>query len=172
MARHVAPRGKHPQARACVIIAPTMNEPARHDEFDPLEPESITAVFSSTARRGEWLPAEEVRVRAVFGNVNLDFTKALLAPGVTTLETLALFGSIEILVPADLEVELAASAVLGSVEQRDSGGRVRRFIAEQIRRAVRPDERPSHSPDDPDEEPPILRIQGHALFGAIVVKVR
>jgi len=149
-----------------------MNERARHDELDdPLLPETISAVFSSTARRGEWLPAEEVRVRACFGNVNLDFTQALLAPGVTTLETLALFGSIEITVPADLEVELAASAVLGSVEQRDSGGRVRRFIADQIRRVTGQTPAPSYSPD-PDEEAPVLRIEGRALFGSIVVKVR
>jgi hypothetical protein len=149
-----------------------MNERARHDELDdPLLPETISAVFSSTARRGEWLPAEEVRVRACFGNVNLDFTQALLAPGVTTLETLALFGSIEITVPADLEVELAASAVLGSVEQRDSGGRVRRFITDQIRRVTGQTAEPSYPPD-PDDEPPVLRIEGRALFGSIVVKVR
>lgn len=149
-----------------------MNERARDDELDDLlHPETISAVFSSTARRGEWLPAEEVRVRACFGNVNLDFTQALLAPGVTTLETLALFGSIEITVPADLEVELAASAVLGSVEQRDAGGRVRRFIADQIRRVTGQTPAPSYSPE-PDDEPPLLRIEGRALFGSIVVKVR
>lgn len=149
-----------------------MNERARHDELDaPLHPETISAVFSSTARRGEWLPADQVRVRACFGNVNLDFRQALLAPGVTTLETLALFGSIEITVPADLEVELAASAVLGSVEQRDAGGRVRRFIADQIRRVTGRDVEPTYS-SDPDEEAPVLRIEGRALFGSIVVKVR
>ncbi|MFI5315150.1 MAG: LiaF domain-containing protein [Myxococcota bacterium] len=149
-----------------------MNEPSRDSELDdPLAPETISAVFSSTARRGEWLPAEEVRVRACFGNVNLDFTQALLAPGVTTLETLALFGSVEITVPASLEVELAASAVLGSVEQRDSGGRVRRFIADQIRRVTGQPETPSYSPD-PGEEASVLRIEGHAVFGSIIVKVR
>jgi hypothetical protein len=149
-----------------------MNERARGSELDdPLEPETISAVFSSTARRGEWLPAEETRVRACFGNVNLDFTQALLAPGVTVLETLALFGSIEIVVPADLEVELAASAVLGSVEQRDTGGRVRRFLADQIRRVTGQERAPGYA-SDPDEEPPVLRIEGHAVFGSIVVKVR
>jgi Cell wall-active antibiotics response LiaF, C-terminal len=149
-----------------------MNERARPGELDdPLVPETISAVFSSTARRGEWLPAEEVRVRACFGNVRLDFTQALLAPGVTTLETFVIFGSIEITVPPDLEVELAASAVLGSVEQRDAGGRVRRFIADQLRRVTGQTPPPSYS-SDPDEEAPVLRIEGRALFGSIVVKVR
>jgi hypothetical protein len=149
-----------------------MNDRARDSDLaDPLEPETILAVFSSTARRGEWLPAEDTIVRACFGSVVLDFTQALLAPGVTVLETLALFGSIEILVPAHLEVELAASAVLGSVEQRDSGGGVRRFLADQIRR-VTGRETGSNEPPDPDEDAPVLRIQGHAVFGSIVVKVR
>ena len=149
-----------------------MNERSRDSQIDELlAPETILAVFSSTARRGEWLPAEEVRVRACFGNVNLDFTQALLAPGVTTLETLALFGSVEITVPPDLEVELAASAVLGSVEQRDSGGRVRRFIADQIRRVTGQAPDPTYSPD-PEEEASVLRIEGHAVFGSIIVKVR
>ena len=149
-----------------------MNERARSNELDdPLPPETVTAVFSQTARRGEWLPADEIRVRALFGNVKLDFTDALLAPGVTTLDTLAMFGSIEIFVPADLEVELAASAVLGSVEQRDSGGRVRRFISEQIRR-VTGQENPRAYEPDPDDENPVLRIEGHAVFGSILVKVR
>ncbi|HKC51238.1 MAG TPA: LiaF domain-containing protein [Myxococcota bacterium] len=149
-----------------------MNEPARGSELDdPLEPETIFAVFSATARRGEWLPAEDTRVRACFGSVVLDFTQALLAPGVTVLETLALFGSIEILVPADLEVELAASAVLGSVEQRDAGGRVRRFLADQIRR-VTGQGSALEDPRDSDAEAPLLRIEGHAVFGSIVVKVR
>jgi hypothetical protein len=150
-----------------------MNEPSRTSELDdPLESETISAIFSSTMRRGEWLPAEEVRVRACFGNVQLDFTHALLAPGVTTLETLALFGSIEILVPANLEVELAASALLGSVEQRDSGGRVGRYIAKQIRRAAGLEREPREEPDPDDEDPPVLRIEGHAVFGSILVKVR
>lgn len=149
-----------------------MNDRVPSSEVDdPLPPETISAVFSSTARRGEWLPAEDVRVRALFGNVKLDFTDALLAPGVTTLETFALFGSVEILVPADLEVELAASAVLGSVEQRDSGGRVGRFIADQIRRVTGQEPRRTYDPD-PDDENPVLRIEGHAVFGSIIVRVR
>ncbi len=149
-----------------------MNDPARSRELDdPLHPETISALFSSTQRRGEWLPAEEVRVRAVFGNVKLDFTDALLAPGVTTLETFVLFGQLEILVPADLEVELAASAVLGSVEQRDAGGRVRRFIADQIRRVTGQEAARDYEPDA-DDDHPVLRIEGQAVFGSILVKVR
>jgi cell wall-active antibiotic response 4TMS protein YvqF len=147
-----------------------MNEPARDRMLEP-PPETVTALFSATARRGEWLPPEDMRVRAFFGSVQLDFTQALLAPGVTVIEALALFGAVEITVPPDLEVELAANAVLGSVEQRDQGGRVRRFIADQLRRVTgQSDSREPRHEDDEDR--PLLRIEGHAVFGAIVVKVR
>ncbi|HTO68474.1 MAG TPA: LiaF domain-containing protein [Myxococcota bacterium] len=149
-----------------------MSEPVRERDYEHVpEVGTVTAVFSATARRGEWLPPEELRVRALFGAVQLDFRKALLAPGETTLEVLALFGAVEILVPHDLEVEVAASAVLGSVEQRDHGGGMKGFIAEQIRRATgqvheRRELRPA------DEEPPLLRVEGRAVFGSIIVRRR
>lgn len=149
-----------------------MQERSRHDELDdPLRPETISAVFSQTMRRGEWLPAEEVRVRAWFGNVTLDLRDALLAPGITTFECLAFCGAIEFIVPPKLEVELAASAVMGAVEQRDAGGKLGRFIASQIRRAIDPRSEPRHEPPDPDESA-LVRIEGRAICGAIIVKVR
>ncbi|HTO53551.1 MAG TPA: LiaF domain-containing protein, partial [Myxococcota bacterium] len=100
------------------------------DHFEPHR-ETISAWFSATARRGEWLPAEDIQVRAMFGNVTLDFRRALLEPGITTLDCLAFCGSIDIIVPSKLEVELAASAVLGAVEQKNAAGNVRSFIAAQ-----------------------------------------
>jgi hypothetical protein len=148
-----------------------MQHPARGDERDEPHSETISAVFSATARRGEWLPAEDVRVRAYFGNVTLDLRNALLAPGVTTFECLAFCGAIEFIVPPKLEVELAASAVLGAVEQRDAGGHLGRFIASQIRRAIDPGAERRHEPADSDD-PPLIRIEGRAICSAIVVKVR
>jgi len=152
-----------------------MHERARDEhDLEPLRPETVTAILSSTERRGEWLPAEEVRVRACLGNVTLDFRRALLAPGITTLECLAFMGAIEVIVPPGLEVELAASAVMGAVEQKNSGaGHVRRFIASQIRKAIDPDShRREREREDDGEDAPLLRIEGHAVFGAITVKVR
>ena len=150
-----------------------VNDPARARDYADLPPvETVSAWFSAATRRGEWVPPEELRVRACFGAVQPDFRHALFAPGVTTVDALALFGAVEILVPPDLEVELAASAVLGSVEQRDHGaGRVKRFIADQIRRVAGVPERPQPA-FDPEEEAPVLRVEGRAIFGAIIVRVR
>jgi hypothetical protein len=118
---------------------------------------------------------EVLEVRAWFGAAKLDFTQALLAPGLTTIDVSAVFGSVEIIVPADLEIELVASALLGSVEQRDAGGRVGRFLADQLDRVTggalgRRDSRNREEYDDDD--PPLLRVEGHAMFGSILVKTR
>lgn len=152
-----------------------MDHPARDLEpYDPPGTELVSAIFSSVSRKGEWLPAEVIEVRAWFGNARLDFTSALLASGVTTLDVSAVCGSVEILVPADLAVELGASALLGSVEQRDAGGRVRRFIAEQLDRVTGGalGRREPADPHDDDDEPPVLRVEGHAVLGSIIVKTR
>lgn len=130
--------------------------------------ETLTAVFSTVTRHGEWLPPEELHVVASFGSAKLDFTQALLAPGVTELRAFAVFGSVELWVPADLEVELDASALFGSVERKDAGGGVKRFLRDQLRRVS------GGGADDPlsDDDPPVLRIRGRAIFGSIIVRVR
>jgi len=130
--------------------------------------ETLTAVFSSVTRHGEWLPPEELRVLAGFGAAKLDFTQALLAPGVTEIRIFAVFGSVELWVSPDLDVELDASALFGSVERKDTRGGVAGFLRDQFRRVTGGDvEAPL-----PDDDPPVLRVSGHAIFGSIVVRVR
>ncbi len=131
--------------------------------------ETLTAIFSSVLRHGEWLPPEELRVRAGFGAVKLDLTQALLAPGVTELHVLAVFGSVELLVPPELEVELDASALFGSVERKTARGGMAAFLRDQLRRVTGGGARPESAVDD---DPPLLRVSGRAIFGSIVVRVR
>jgi hypothetical protein len=142
----------------------------RDDELQSDFPgrESLTAVFSKVTRRGEWLPPEELRVVAGFGAAKLDFTEALLAPGVTELRVFALFGSVEVLVPSDLDVELDAGALFGTVQRIDSRGSVTGFLRQQLRRVTGGEPAPPVIEDDP----PLLRIRGHAIFGSIIVRVR
>jgi hypothetical protein len=129
---------------------------------------TLAALFASVRRHGEWLPPEELRVVVGFGSAKLDLTQALLAPGVTEFAVFAIFGSVELLVPADLEIELDASALFGSVERRDSRGGVTGFLRDQIRR-VTGSEREAPVPE---ADPPLLRVTGHAIFGSIIVRVR
>jgi len=130
--------------------------------------ETLTALFSSVARHGEWLPPEELRVVVGFGAAKLDLTQALLAPGVTEFQVLAVFGSVELFIPADLEVELDASALFGSVERRDSTGGLGGFLRSQLARVTGAD----HEAPEPEDDPPLLRVTGQAIFGSIIVRVR
>jgi hypothetical protein len=146
-----------------------MQRPLSDDGLPDLpQRETLAAVFSSVARHGEWLPPEELRVVVGFGSAKLDLTQALLAPGVTEFAVFAVCGSVELLVPADLEIELDASALFGSVERRDSRGGVTGFLRDQIRRVTGSErEQPV-----PEADPPLLRVTGHAIFGSIIVRVR
>ena len=125
-----------------------MQQPLGDDALPDLpQRETLSAVFSSTTRHGEWLPPEELRVIASFGSAKLDLTRALLAPGVTEFNVTALFGS---------------------VERRGGGGIVAGFLRDQVRRVMGSEPVPYEVEDDP----PLLRITGHAIFGSITVRVR
>jgi hypothetical protein len=139
---------------------------------DVFSGESLFAVFSSVSRKGEWLPPELLQVYSVCGSADLDLREAVLARGVTEIHVLALFGSVEVRVPAWLDVELAASAILGSVARRDAVGRVLDRVGAKplslagVEPAARREERYAD-----DEVPPLVRITGLALFGSVTVRV-
>ena len=60
------------------LVASSPREPAPLDEgYLPTE-ESLRAVFSSHSRAGRWEAADEIEVKAIFGEVKLDFTRAEL----------------------------------------------------------------------------------------------
>lgn len=119
--------------------------------------ESVSAIFASVHREGHWEPADEIHIRAIFGSVLLDFSHAVLPPsGVVDIDVQATFGSVEIVVPRDAEIELAATPVMGSVEQKvRKGSRILGKI----------------SMPQADAEPgPVFQIRGVALFGSIEVR--
>lgn len=102
------------------------------------------AIFGSLERRGGWLTSRKERVITVFGSAELSLVGATLPPGVTTIDLVCVFGSIELTVPTDVTVELDVLAVLANAE--DHGGR-----------APRP------------EGAPVLRIRGVSVFGNVEV---
>ena len=128
--------------------------------------ECVMAVMGSVARTGEWLPPEELTATAGLGSVSLDFRKADLPPGVTTVKALAFMGSVVITIPAELEVELNGSSFLGSIELRSGRKGVRKLVAGWMGRGRQEPHQPDH-----ESEAPLLCIRGTAVLGSIVVKV-
>jgi signal transduction histidine kinase len=78
--------------------------------------ESVRAVFGSTERRGAWTVPERLEVTVRFGSAELDLRDATFAPGTTTLEVSVYMGSVELIVPPELDLEVGVSSIMGSVE--------------------------------------------------------
>ncbi|MEZ4470649.1 MAG: LiaF-related protein [bacterium] len=112
------------------------------------EKRKITAIFGNVERGGAWTPGATQAVTSVFGSVELDFTQAVLPPGVTEIDLKVVFGNVEVHVPPHLPVECEGTAILGNFEAVDRAA-------------------PAVDPATPR-----LRIRGYAVFGNVEVKTR
>jgi hypothetical protein len=134
-------------------IVTALAELARNDQMGavplaPLRPGAsipiVRAVFSNVERCDQVVMPQATRVEALFGNVEIDLRNATFASGITEIGVKAIFSSIELVVPADMTVEVHGSCVFGNFEGTS------RTIA------------------DPDA--PILRIVGSAIFASVVIR--
>ena len=98
--------------------------------------------------------------------MDLDFTKALLPPGITEVQAYAVCGSAKILVPEGLDVEGTGTGLLGDFKQTVRRRRVRRLLRRTLRAA-----RGEYHEDEveTDEDPPLLRVTGLAFLGSVKV---
>ena len=121
--------------------------PVHATDSEPyVERETLLAILSGVQRKGEWEPAEEVRLFAVMGGAELDFSEAVLLEGVTEVSVYACMGGAEITVPRDVNVEVRGLGILGGFKHFD------------------------HRAEEADA--PTLRIRGFALLGGVDVKLK
>ena len=149
-----------------LAASPAASPPIQTTDDHLLTRESFRAICSSNQRAGRWEPADEIQVRAICGEVTLDFTRAELPPsGMIEIHAWTICGEIKIVVPDGAEVELEGEPVLGSIEQEVR----KKGAAERIRERVT-GERDEDSPAPrPSSEPPYFRIDGRAILGTIKV---
>jgi len=102
------------------------------------------AVLGSAQRSGFWRLAEESRVVAVLGSCKIDLRSARISAAVTTLEAAAVLGSIDVIVPVGVEVDLEVHALLGSRDMRMGAA--------------------------PPAGAPVIRITGMVLLGSLTVR--
>lgn len=108
--------------------------------------DTVLTILGSTERRGTWIAPRTLAVRSILGSTVLDFRHAQLPVGVVDVVVSAILGSIEVVVPPGLAVEVHGSGILGSFESM------------------------SRAPGTPDPERPVLRVRGVALLGSVEVR--
>lgn len=101
------------------------------------------AVMGGTQRSGRWRVPRKLRVVALMGGCDLDFTRAELGP-VTDVYCVAAMGGVDIKVPAGLRVESNGIGLLGGFGHPDAA--------------------------DGDPSRPLLRIHGLAILGGVDIK--
>jgi hypothetical protein len=91
---------------------------------------NLTVILGSTERRGTWQVPAYLDARVVLGSMQLDLRDAELGPD-TTIDASVTLGSLEIIVPDDVAIEVDVDSIAGSVEH---GNRDQFFALEPARR--------------------------------------
>lgn len=125
--------------------------PPRHEVLRASETKErggVLAVLNGQSRKGDWTMPRELRVACVMGSVELDLREARIPEGTSTINVYVLVGSVEILFPPGVRVELDGDAIAGQF---------------------------THEPDSTmraDPDAPVVRLTGTAFLGSVEGQVR
>src|SRR4051812_5899920 len=120
---------------APALPAPTTDAVARH-----------SAVLSSIERRGRWRLAARNRFSAILGSVTLDLREAVLPGPEIDIDARAVLGSVVVIVPEGVQVDVSGGAPLSSQNLRVEGA--------------------------PPEGAPLIRIRHRGALGSLEVRSR
>jgi len=107
----------------------------------------LVAIFGATKRTGTLRVRENLVCFALFGNVTLDLRGALIEGDVVNVQATSIFGSVDVIVPEGVEVDLTGVAIFGA---KGTSGK-----SELVTAAA-----------------PFVRVRSFVLFGATDVKIR
>jgi len=110
--------------------------------------QEITAIFSGQQLSGPRALPRRLKVKAIFGGVQVDLRDALFPDGVVEMEIKAVFGGVQIVVPPTLAVECHGVAIFGGFEGLN------------------------RVPANPDPLSPLLRVRGRVVFGGVQIETR
>ena len=103
------------------------------------------AVLGGAETRNRSPHFRHANVSAVFGGATLDMRDAHLEPG-ATVDALALFGGVDVIVPPGWRVELGGLPIFGGYEDKTAGN------------------------GDVLPDAPVLKVAATAIFGGVDVK--
>lgn len=143
--------------RAAVAPAPPAGQVARRTSnavqaTASLESGSLRAFMGSTKRVGGWTVPRHLEVSAILSDTHLDFTHAVLPPGIIEMDVRAIAAAFKLVVPPGMRVIMDMHAVMSSVESR----------ADDL------------SPENTAASPgmPVVRLTGTAFWADVKVVVR
>jgi uncharacterized protein DUF1707 len=104
----------------------------------------VSAIFGPARRDGRWVVPETLTVNAIFGEVEVDFTQAILQARHVQVLATVIGGRLRLAVPDGVSVVLTAPVVLG----RRRGG----------------------TPPPATADTPVIEVKGMVLGGEIIVR--
>jgi predicted membrane protein len=104
------------------------------------------SVMSGTEKKGAWRPPRKIKIFTVMGGTELDFRKALLAPGITDIKITCVMGGVEIYVPKGINVEVHGFPFMGGLDNRTD--------------------------DTWDDSAPTLRIHAFVVMGGVGIRTK
>jgi hypothetical protein len=122
--------------------------PIAVDDPHRAETKRLRVIMSHVGRASRWTVPRTLDLRVFWGNAELDFREASLAPGITTINVGVLMGNVEIILPPHLAVDVDVSSFMGNVEERH------------------------RVPPDRDPSRPLLRISGTVRLGNLELSTR
>ena len=122
-------------------------------DMPPTPARGIVAVFSENKKEGYWALPRHLRVLTVFGNVTIDLREAMILPGESVIEAIAVFAEVKVLVPPYLNVECDGDALMGEFGFKKS-------------------KRDEMSVQRPDPDAPFVRVIGSAYMASVTVRVK
>jgi hypothetical protein len=103
------------------------------------------SIMSGVERKGFWRVDEETLAVSIMGSCKLDLRGAAISAPVTTINAYAFMGTVDVVVPFGVEVELEGIAIMGSKEAKLSG-------------------------PPPAPGAPVVRINAFAAMGSVIVR--
>jgi hypothetical protein len=113
----------------------------------------IVSVFSENRKEGRWWLPRQLRVLSVFGSVTVDLRDAIIQPGESVIETVAVFAEVKIFAPPDIIVDCDGDAFMGEF-------------------AVKRSKREEATLPSPYPGAPVVRIIGSAYMASVTIRVK
>lgn len=118
------------------------------DDPDRPEQKRLRVIMGAVERRGPWTMPRRMVTRVFWGSAELDFREASIAPGTSVLDVSVTMGSLELILPPWLAVDVDVSSFAAAVEERH------------------------RAPREPDPGRPLLRVTGAVRLGSLEISTR